>query len=80
MSAICLIFFYFFHLSLTSVNDYLCPVVAGETNARGSCSRHILLEPSNLERGKDGGVVAGHDVHGAPVGGIDDARAWVGPP
>lgn len=78
---LCLIFFFHLvHLSLTSVNDYLCPVVAGETNARGSCSGHILLEPSNLECGKDGGVIASHDVRGAPIGGIDDARARVGPP
>ena len=68
------------HLSLTPVDNYLCLVAARETDTGGSCSRDVLLEPSNLECGKDGGVVAGHDVCGAPVGGVDDARARVGPP
>ena len=33
-----------------------------------------------LECGEDWGVVAGHDIVGAAVRGVDDAGAWVGPP
>ena len=68
------------HLGLTSINDNLGLVVAGETNARIGRARDVLLEPSDLKGGKDGGVVAGHDVHGTAVRGVDNAGTRVGPP
>ena len=62
---------------MTPVDDDLCRIVTRETDSRCGSSGDILLEPTDLERGEDGGVVAGHDVCGTAVGRIDDARARV---
>ena len=68
------------YLSLTPVDDDLGLVIGREADPRRGCVGHILLESSDLEGGKDGGMVAGHDVCCAPVRCVDDARAGVGPP
>lgn len=74
------VLYFLSYLSLTPVDDDLCFVIGGETDPGRGRIGDVLLEAADLERRKDGGVIAGHDVRRAPVGRIDDARARVGPP